>query len=170
MKKAIGQDSDGNRMAILAKLGESIFTVQDLATLWNIKNRNTLRMTLMRYTKRGLIVRIWRGLYSLQKTEKLNARLLGLKVMNKFSYISCETVLFEEGVINKRTTAICLVSSINKKFTLLGVNYICRKLPDELLYNSLGIEAINGVRQANKKRAIRDMNYFNAKKYYDANI
>ena len=97
MKKAIGNDSDGNRMAILAKLGESIFTVQDLATLWNIKNRNTLRMTLMRYTKRGLIVRIWRGLYSLQKTEKLNARLLGLKVMNKFSYISCETVLLKRG-------------------------------------------------------------------------
>ena len=53
-----------DRLAQLLVMGEILFTVKDLATLWKIKNSQTLRVLLVRYVKKGLLYRIWRGLYS----------------------------------------------------------------------------------------------------------
>ena len=171
MKKVVKERiSDGERMAKLVQVGESIFSVQDLSTVWNIKNRDTLRMTLTRYEKKGLLYRIWRGLYSIVTLDKIDPKYLGVKILDTYAYVSAETVLYEAGLINQRPTYITYMSNKDKKFSLLGNNYWARKLPDELLYNSRGLSKKNKIIVADVARAKQDLKFFNPKKYYDANI
>ncbi len=160
--------SGADRFAQLATMGELIFSVQDVATIWHIKNPQTLRMLLTRYVKRGLLYRIWRGLYSVIPPKKINPMLLGIKALHRYAYISCETVLFDAGLINQRPTEITIVSNVSKRFSLLGYHYRSRKMNDEELYDTSGIALQNAIRVATPERAKRDMNYFNSKKYYDA--
>ena len=167
-KKAHNKRTSGtNRFAQLVAMGEVVFAVQDAAMIWNIKNRQTLRMLLARYVKRGLLYRVWRGLYSVLPPEKINPMLLGIKVLHRYAYVSCETVLFNKGLINQRPTEITLVSNVSKRFSLLGNYYRSRKMRDEALYDASGISIQNGIRLASPERAKKDMNYYNSKKYYD---
>ncbi len=159
--------SGADRFAELAVMGETIFTIQDVATIWKIKNRQTLRVLLARYVKRGLLNRIWRGLYSISSPKKIDPFILGIKALHRYAYISCETVLFNEGLINQRPTEITIVSDISKRFSLLGHQYRSRKINDKVLYDTTGIVCQNSVRIATLDRAKRDMDYFNPQKYYD---
>ena len=61
-----------NRFAELTVMGEKIFTVQDVAQIGKIKNRQTLRMLLARYVQRGILYRIWRGLYSITNPKEID--------------------------------------------------------------------------------------------------
>jgi len=160
--------SGADRFVQLAIMGEIVFTLQDIAMIWSIKNRQTLRVLLARYVKRGLLWRVWRGLYSTIDPKKINPRLIGIKVLHRYAYVSCETVLFDAGLINQRPTEITIVSDISKRFSLLGYFYHSRKIPDEVLYDTSGIVFENGIFTATPERAKQDMSYFNPKKYYDA--
>ncbi len=160
--------SGADRFAQLATMGELIFSVQDVATIWHIKNPQTLRMLLSRYVKRRLLYRIWRGLYSVIEPKKINPMFLGIKALHRYAYISCETVLFNAGLINQRPTEITIISNVSKRFSLLGCHYRSRKMHDSILHDTSGIVLQNGIRMATPERAKRDMNYFNSKKYYDA--
>ncbi len=162
--------SGEKRFSQLATMGEVIFTVQDVATIWNITNRQTLRVLLARYVKRRILWRIWRGLYSIIDPKNINPLLIGIKILHGYGYVSCETVLFDAGLINQRPTEITIVSNVSKKFSLLGYNYRSRKMSDEMLYDTFGIVYKDGVYTATVGRAKKDMNYFNPKKYYDADI
>ena len=159
--------SSADRFAQLVAMGEVIFTVQDVATIWQIKNPQTLRMLLMRYVKRRLLYRIWRGLYSVVPPKKINPMLLGIKMLHRYAYISCETALFNAGLINQRPTEITIISNASKRFSLFGCHYRSRQMHDSILYDTTGIVLKNGIRMATPERAKRDMNYFNSKRYYD---
>ena len=160
--------SGTNRFAELTTMGEKIFAVQDVATIWKIKNRRTLRVLLARYVKRGILYRVWRGLYSIVNPKEVDSLLLGIKILHRYAYVSCETVLFNAGLINQRPTEITIVSNVSKRFSLLGHRYRSRKMNDGLLYDATGIILHNSIRIATPERAKRDMTYFNPKKYYDA--
>lgn len=60
------------RFAQVAKLGEIVFRADDLANLWQITNKNTLHTTLSRYVKKGLLFRIWKGLYSVRPVADID--------------------------------------------------------------------------------------------------
>lgn len=171
MKKPIKlRISDGERFAQLGNMGEKVFGIQDLATLWNIQNRHTLHMTLMRYVKRGLLFRVWKGIYSIVDPKTLDPYFLGFKVLHTYAYLSCETVLFNAGVLNQRPTQITFVSSKEKKFFLLGNHYYARKMPNNILYDENGITQKDGFFTADAQRAKKDLSFFYPKKYYDANL
>ncbi len=161
-------NSTGKRFAELAKMGEQVFHTSDLANLWAIKNKNTLYMTLSRYHKRGLLNRIYKGLYSLQTVDKIDPYLLGIKALNKFAYLSCETVLADNGIIFQSSDSISLVSSQSKKFSIAKNNYQSRQLQDKYLFNTAGIKLKDGYYQATTERAVADMLYFNPYYYFDA--
>ena len=157
-----------NRFADLAKLGEVLFHVDDLANLWQIRNMNTLYTTLKRYTKQGLLYRIHKGFYSIKPPESVDPLLLGLKALHSFAYVSCETILAEEGVLQQLVPAITLVSGRNKKFTAAGRSYHSRQLADRFLYQPQGITTLeSGVRRASRERAVADLLYFNPHAYFD---
>ncbi len=159
--------SGGERMAKLASLGETVFHIGDLANLWNIRNKNTLYTTVSRYIARGLIYHIYHGLYSIKKIADVDPRLIGIKALHGAAYISCESVLFDSGIVNQPPKEITLVSKTSKRFTVGGTKFRSRQLRDLFLYNNAGIEIINGIRTASPERAAADILYFSPKKYLD---
>ena len=161
------RESSGERFSRLASMGEQIFHADDLANLWNIRKASTLHMTLSRYVSQGLLYRLQKGLYSIKKPADLHPYSIGLKALHGPAYISCETVLFDAGVINQPPQFIALVSGASRRFTLAGHNYRSRKLADAFLYHDAGVDTTDGVRIANLARAIADTLYFNVKKHFD---
>jgi len=159
-----------HRFAQLAALGEVVFHSSDLASLWQITNKNTLYTTLKRYTKQKLLYRLWHGMYALKPVDQIDPWFLGIKSMHAYAYISTETILFQAGIIAQRPAGITLVSSMSRRFTLDGNEYSCRKLADIYLYQSIGIIEKNGVRQASPERAAADLLYYNPRAYFDAPI
>ena len=159
--------SAGERIAKLASLGETVFHIGDLANLWNIRNKNTLYTTVSRYIARGLIYHIYKGLYSIKKLADVDPRLIGIKALHGAAYISCESVLFDSGIVNQPPREITLVSKNSKRFTVGGAKFRSRQLRDSFLYNNAGIQSINGIRTASPERAVADMLYFSPKKYLD---
>ena len=156
------------RFAQLAKLGAIVFHIGDLAVLWQIKDRNTLHTTLKRYVQQGLLVRIYRGLYSLKPIEQIDPFLLGVKALHKYAYISAETILAQAGIIQQIIRQITLVSSQSKRFSIGGNHYYSRKLADQFLYNPIGINEGYGVKKATMERAAADLLYFNPYANFDA--
>lgn len=162
--------SDGERISALLGIGGVIFTTQDLATIWGLQNRDSLRVLLSRYVARGLLFRVWKGLYSIVDPKTIDPLRIGIQAVHSYCYVSCETVLFSEGVINQKPSEITIVGTHAKRFNILGVQYRVRQMRDTLLYDDTDIVVRNGIRVALAKRAKKDMCYFNPKKYYDANI
>jgi len=157
-----------DRFAKIARLGESVFHVQDLASLWQIKNPSTLYMLLNRYAKKGLLFRIYKGFYSIKPIEQIDPVKLGIKALHSFAYVSNETVLARAGIIQQNIYGITFVSSQSKKFSIGDNCYYSRKLKDQYLYQSAGIINENGIKTATIERAVADLLYFNSKVYFDA--
>ncbi len=166
--KIMQKINKNKRFSDIASMGESVFHLKDLANLWNIRNKNTLYKTLSRYVASGLIYRIYNGLYSVKKIKDLDPYLLGVKAMRGDAYVSCESVLFDQGIVNQPPREITLVGKISKRFHIGGQKFRSRKLRDDFLFNSSGIEVKNGARMASVERAVADMFYFSPKKYLDA--
>jgi predicted transcriptional regulator of viral defense system len=155
------------RFALLAQAGERVFHARDLANLWQIKDNNTLYTTLKRYVQRGLLFRVYKGLYSLVPADKIDPQILGLKALHEYAYISTETVLIEAGIIQQNIDWITLVSAKSKKFSVGENNYWSRQLADKFLFNSVGIIERNGILVASLERAVADLLYFNPNAYFD---
>lgn len=159
--------NSSDRIAMLARQKSPIFHTQDLARLWNIENRNTLYTMLKRYTQRGLLFRVYKGLYSFIPIEKIDPLLLGIKALHGYAYVSTETVLVREGIITQVIYSYTLIGSHSRHFQVGSYHFKSRKLKDEYLYNSSGIMEANGILMATPERAIADLLYFNPKAYFD---
>ena len=155
---------------MLARMGETVFRTRDAARIWNIWNSNTLNMTLSRYLLRKNLFRVSKGLYSLKPLDEIDPFILGIKAVGDFAYITGETVLFNEGIINQPPREITMVSRQSKRFNVAGKQYRSRQLKDEFLFNDAGIVNIGGAYVATRARAIADTLYFNPKKYFDGPI
>lgn len=155
------------RLALLAQNDEKIFHIKDLASLWNIKNPNTLRITLKRYVEEQLIYRIYRGFYSLVPLDKIPPLLLGAKALHRYCYVSTETVLSNEGYINQIPYYYTFVSERRYQFSINGHHFSSRQLNKKFLYHNEGVYEEDGLRKATVERAIADMLYFNSKYYFD---
>lgn len=158
-----------NRFAELARLGEIVFHTDDLANLWRITNKNTLYTTIKRYVERGLLFRIHKGFYAIKEPKEIAPLLLGIKALHSYAYVSTETILREQGIIQQEIPAITMVSNKTKRFTVADNAYYSRKLPDTFLYHSNGVTTdTTGVRKATTERAVADLLYFNPHAYFDA--
>ncbi len=167
IQKKNTRGSGGERLATIASLGETVFHASDAANLWGIVNKNTLNKTLSRYVADGILHRIYKGFYSVRKISEINPILLGSKAINGYTYLSCESVLYQSGILNQPPQEITFISTASKHFRIAGKNYRSRKMRDEFLFNDAGVEIKDGVRVATLPRAIADMLYFNPQKYFD---
>lgn len=156
-----------HRFARLALLGEIVFHIDDLANLWQIFNSNTLHTTLKRYVQQGLLFRVYRGFYAIKPTNKIDAFLLGQKALHGYSYVSTETILAQEGIIQQKMNYITFVSSKSLKFSIGENNYKSRQLNEKYLYNDCEIIKKDGIMIATLERAVADLLYFNPKAYLD---
>lgn len=159
--------TQSDRIAQLARQPQPVFHARDLSRLWGIEKANSLYTLLKRYRQRGLLFRIYKGLYSLLPPERLDPLLIGLKAIHAYAYVSTETILIEAGLMNQLSYKYTLISNISKNFKI-GLNYFrSRQLADRYLYNPTGIIETNGILKATPLRALADMLYFNPKFYFD---
>lgn len=160
-----------NKLDILLKQPQKIYHTDDLRILWDIINPNTLHQTISRLVKRGVLIKIYKGLYSTIPISDLDPIELGSRLINRFCYLTTETVLAQKGIINQSPNKITFVSNISKKITISNNTYLYRQLNDKYLYDSSGISPqSNGVLVASVDRAKSDMLYFQSHYYFDKNI
>lgn len=158
-------------MALLARKKEQIFHVRDLGILWEIKDKNTLRVTLKRYCDAGLLYRIYRGLYAISPLGELDPVLVGAKSLSRFCYLTAETVLYESGLIAQPPEASTFASEISRRFSIGSSRYISRKLAARFLYHPAGVEiGSDGIFRASQVRALADILYFNPFFHVDRDV
>lgn len=155
------------KLNILLKQERKLFHVNDLRFLWSINNPATLRSTVSRYVKKGALIPIYRGFYSVLPIAKINAFDLGTSAIHSYCYVSTETVLAKAGIIFQKTYARTYCSSKTKTVKIGENIYKSRRLKDEYLYNPAGITDQANYKIASVERAVADMLYFNPKYYFD---
>ncbi len=156
------------KLKILFQDNRKLYHTQDLAVLWGIDNPNTLYTTIKRYIKSGVINPIYKGFYSTVPLNEINPFLLGLVSLQRYGYISTESILTKDGIIFQDIKYITLVSDVSKKFQIGDYNFLVRKMKNEYLYNNVGIITSKGKRKASTERAVADMLYFNSDYHFDA--
>lgn len=155
------------RINDLLKQDRKLYHSQDLAILWGIANKNTLYTTIKRYVQKGVLISIYKGLYSTVPLSQVNPLDLGKAIVHRFTYLSTETVIAQAGVIFQTTYQYTFVSDLPKKVTVDLMSFLFRKLKDEYLYHPAGIEDQNGNYVATPERAVADMLYFNPRYHFD---
>jgi len=110
---------------IIAKLqteNKPLFTLDDFARLFSIKNRNTLYKTLQQLQKRKAVVSIKNGSYQLAP-DLINPPVSDFRLANflyRPSYVSLETALSLYGIITGFSYAITSVGLKQTKTISLG--------------------------------------------------
>jgi len=158
-----------DKLNILLKQPQKVFHSTDLAILWEIQNLNTLYTTVKRFTKKGVLFPIYKGLYSTLPTNQINPLELGVHILHRFCYVSTETILSQAGYINQPSRKYTYVSDISRNITYQNWSFISRQLQSKFLHNSVGIsQNDHGILIASPERAVADMLYFQPTYHFDA--
>ncbi len=155
------------RFADMAKIGLILAHTGDLASLWQISDRNLLHTTLSRYCKAGLLTRIYRGFYSVADIKKIHPWRLGASALHRYAYVSTWSILARDGVIFQQIQYVTFCSSVSRRFELAGQSYLSKRLAPRFLVQTIGINLVNGIFEATLERAVADLLYFNPKFYFD---
>ena len=148
----------------LYRTSKTVFTNKDLALIWQENSRDNLKSKISYYVKRGILVRLTRGVFS--KSEKYNIKELANSIYSP-SYISFETVLREAGVIFQHYDTIFLASKWPKVVTINKSTFTFRKLKDMVLFNNLGVINKDNCSIATPERAFLDTIYLFPDYYFD---
>jgi hypothetical protein len=155
------------RLSKLIQLDRKLFHTADLADIWGIANRNTLYMTITRYIDRGILHPVYKGLYSIVPLAQIDPLELGKAIINRYAYLSTETILWQAGIISHKIYDYTFVSSLSKYVVVSPWLFRFRQLKDKYLFNQAGIRDQNGVLMASLERAVADMLYFNPRYRFD---
>lgn len=168
MYRIVHDLSSMDKKTKLLKQSGDLFLTDDLALIWGIQNRNTLRVTIRRYIQDGTLISIRRGLYSVAPLSDLDPFLLGTSYVKGFCYLSLQTILFNAGLINQSPKKITLIGGRTQEFEISDHSYLCKKMKSEYLNNQTGIDIKDGFAVASPERAAADMLYFNPHFHFDS--
>lgn len=154
-------------LSILLEQERNVFRTADLAVLWEIEKPSSLRVMVKRYLNRQILYSVQRGLYSVKPLNKLDPFELGCAVCGSHSYVSGETVLVKDGVMQQQVNKITLFGKKAKEFEMGGNDFLCRYLNPKYLMNRAGIKDSKGFSLANKERALADLLQINPNYYVD---
>ena len=155
------------RMSELLRLDQKLYHTNDLAVLWGIANRHNLYMIITRYIDKGILIPIYKGLYSTLPLVSLNPLELGKAIIHRYAYLTTETVLSQAGIISQRVYDYTFATDQSRRVSVGQLSFRYRKLKREFLFNPTGIIQQNGVFVATAERAVADMLYFNPKYHFD---
>ncbi len=153
-----------NSIEILLKNKQTVFNTTDLAFLWQIKDRDTLKSKIYYLTKKKKLVRLHQGIFALD--NNYNKFELAGKLKNP-SYISLETVLAKESIIFQYSSNISSVSNLSRYYDVDKTKYTYRKIKNSILLNQTGIIYKDTYAIATRERAFLDMIYLNSNYYFD---
>ncbi len=144
---------------------KTIFTIDDLRQIWQIKDKNYLKTVINRLFKSAKITRVKRGIYAVN--NDYNIYELANKIKSP-SYVSLETVLQKKGIVFQDYSNSIYTISDNTTNIKVGKNtFKYFKIKDEILFNPLGVENEDFVNIASVERAIVDRIYLTPGYYFD---
>ncbi|MDP3982890.1 MAG: hypothetical protein Q8Q65_02330 [bacterium] len=143
---------------------QTVFSVSDVARLTGKQPDENLLSALSYHVKKGNLLRLTKGIYSLD--NQYSREELANKLRQP-SYISLYTVLQKTGVVFQPYTSIFVVSNRSETLVIDNQKYLYRKIKDTILLNSQGISENNGVFEACVERAILDKVYLDGEEHFD---
>lgn len=142
----------------------TVFTFKDISLIWGETNIDLIKSKINYYVKKGELYPLRRGIYA--KDKNYNKFELATKIYTP-SYISLETVLQKEGVIFQLHKTIFVISYLSREITCDKENYSYKKIKNEILTNSLGLESKENYFIATKERAFLDVIYLYGTMQFD---
>ncbi len=155
------------RINKLLEQDRKLYHTNDLAILWEIKNRQTLYMTISRYTEKGILYRVYKGLYSVVPIDQLNPIELGRAIIHRYAYLSTESVLAEAGIISQAVYSFTFIADLSKQIKVGNWSFRFRQMKDKYLFHPSGIILGENGLIASPERAVADMLYYNPKYHFD---
>lgn len=143
---------------------KTVLTTKDLALLWRETDANNLKAKTAYYVKRGVLIRLTRGVFA--KSKEYEPKELATSLYAP-SYVSFETVLREAGVIFQHYDTIFVAGPWSRVNTVDHYTIRSRRLKDEILFNPTGITMGNTYSIATLERAFLDMIYLFPRYYFD---
>jgi len=154
----------GEFLETLLRSPRTIFSTKDVALLWGEEVGVGTRVRLNRYAKSGKLIRLRRGLYAKDKNYDRNE--LATKIFAP-SYVSFETVLGAAGVTFQYYPQIFLASYQKRDVGIEDQKYAYRRVKEDILTSSLGIENRGTYSIASLERALLDVLYVNKHYHFD---
>lgn len=153
-----------NLILDIYKSQNTVFSIKDISLLMGETDTRIAKLTVYRYLKSGKLYHIRKGLYA--KDKNYNK----LEVANKIytpSYISFETVLGKAGIIFQYYGQIFVASYLTREIATDGQRYSYRKIKDNILTDTTGIEQKDNYAIATPERAFLDVVYLNKNYHFD---
>lgn len=143
----------------------TVFTFKEILLASSIQDKSALlKRRLSYYVAKGELYSIRRGLYAKDKNYDRK------EAANKLfapSYVSFETILVEAGIIFQFSSTLFMAFNRTKEIVCDGQTIQYRKIKDDILLNSMGIENRGNYYAASKERAFLDMLYVRKEYYFD---
>ena len=155
------------RLKKLATQQKRIFRIKELGLLWDVQNKANLRNIVSQYAEKGLLFRIYKGLYSAKPIELLDKFEIACAVAGKYSYVTTETVLALEGAMMQWVHSITVVGVKNRDYQINGERITVRAMSRKYLLNRKGVDVKDNYAVATLERAVADLEYYNPKAYLD---
>jgi predicted transcriptional regulator of viral defense system len=140
----------------LALSGKKVFTIADLAVMWQIPERRMLIERIKYYLREKRLISITKGVYAYG--EGYTPLDIAQKLV-PLAYISLYTTSQIHGLTFQYYAAIYCISLKSKTYTLNEQNYIYHKVKEQIFYNKLGLVDNGRYLIADKERTICDCLY-----------
>lgn len=154
----------GEYLEVLLRSPKTIFSIKDVALLWNENNNLVVTDRLKRYARVGKLVRLRRGFYA--KDKNYNRLELATRIYTP-SYISFETVLTRTGINFQKYESIFVASYVTREIKVDGQNISYLRMKDYVLSNTTGVEQNGNIAIATKERAFLDRIYISKDYHFD---
>jgi len=140
----------------LATSGEKVFTIEDLAVLWEIPERRKLIERIKYYLRKKRLIHISKGVYGYgQGYTPLD---IAQKLV-PLSYISLYTTSQMHGLTFQNYNSIYSISLKSKTYDINNQQYIYHKVKESIFYSQLGLVDNGNYIMADKERTICDCLY-----------
>jgi len=150
--------------AKLLQTGKTVFSVSDIYQIFSHLNKFSLRNLISRMGKQWLLQNIRKGIRALPKFNEYELA----NTMQKPSYISLETVLYQEGIIfQDYGTTLYSIGAKTQDHKIQWKIYSYKTIKPEIALDPLGIMYQQGYAIASAERALCDRVYLTPGYYFD---
>lgn len=131
----------------LLRASQTIFSLGDIAMLWQENRMPILHQRLYNYVRTGKLVRVYRGFYA--KDLNYNPRELAIRLMSP-SYVSFETV------VDSHDHRILVAAPLTRSVVVHHYKIFFLRMKPHVLHDATDIYCVDGIPTATKERAFLD--------------
>ena len=151
-------------IATLFSSPQTVVTFKEIVLAYPTIDPALLRRRVSYYLDSGQLYSIRRGVYA--RNKEYNRYQAATKIYTP-SYISFESVLASAGVIFQYYTTIFVASYLTREIVADGQRYTYKKIKDEILTDSRGVEKKDSTFIASPERAMLDTLYIHKDYHFD---